>query len=765
MSDAANSHAQAAYASWARLKDLEKPEQFIEVSGSNLTIADVVAVSMHGAKAHVSPNTGPIHQSIAILEERIQAGDVIYGVNTGFGGSADTRTDVGAEPLMRLQNALIQHLNVGILTYADKDRDGICSRTGKPYVNELLRSHALPSPVVRATMLIRCNSLIRGHSGVRLSVMESIMKLLDKDMIPIIPLRGSISASGDLSTLSYIAGAVEGNQDIYLKVKRPGNKTEILTADRALPLAGLKPVHFRVKEGLGITNGTAPSCATASIVIQEANQLAILVQLLTAMGTEALAGTASNYHPFISSVRPHPGQAEAASNILAFLTRSKIAAPVESHNGSNGEPAKVRGLAQDRYALRTAPQWIGPQLEDLELATRQVETELNSTTDNPLIDPASGSIHHGGNFQAMAITSAMEKTMLALQNLGRLLYAQSSELLNNMTNKGLPPNLSADEPSQSYTCKGFDVNMAAYMAELAYLAKPVSSHVQVAELNNQSVNSMALVAARYALEAVEVVSLMAATYIYVLCQALDLRVLQMEFREDLPKRIGSGVLSDIAAEKEPKSKGKEKENGNGHLSQDDVTKSQRLAGKISENIFDQWDKLAHLDVEDRASVAVKQSALDALGLLNYGMEHEGSMLSISDLQAYHLKTARVVSDCYDDHRKALLEGRQDTRQWLSRGSTVIYNFVRKDLKIPVNRGVVDHPPLLLEEMERLKGRIKRKRELSSKDVDDGADLWARNRILGTMASDIYGAVRSGELHSKIMEFGRDNKIWGEDSST
>ena len=667
---------------------------------------------------------------------------------------------------MRLQNALVQHLNVGILSYADKGREGICSRTGKPYVNELLRSHALPTPVVRATMLIRCNSLMRGHSGVRLSVMESIMKLLDKDMIPIIPLRGSISASGDLSTLSYIAGAVEGNHDIYLKVKGPGNKTEILTADKALPLAGLKPVHFRVKEGLGITNGTAPSCATASIAIQEANQLAILVQLLTAMGTEALAGTAANYHPFISSVRPHPGQAEAASNILAFLTGSKIAAPCDPHDGSDGEPAKVRGLAQDRYALRTAPQWIGPQLEDLQLAARQVETEINSTTDNPLIDPASGSIRHGGNFQAMAITSAMEKTMLALQNLGRLLYAQSSELLNNMTNKGLPPNLSADEPSQSYTCKGFDVNMAAYMAELAYLAKPISSHVQVAEMNNQSVNSMALVAARYALEAVEVVSLMAATYIYVLCQALDLRVLQMEFRENLPKCIGIGILSDVAAEKEedPNGKGKETGNGNGHLSEDDIKKSQRLAGKISENILDQWDKLAHLDLEDRASVAVKQSALDALGLLNCGREHEGSTLSISDLQAYHLKAAAVVSNCYRDRKKILLEGRQDTRRWLSQGSTVIYNFVRTDLKIPVNRGVVDHPPLLREEMARLEERIKSQGKLTDKDVDDGADLMSRNRILGTMASDIYGEIRSGELHSKIMEFGRDNKMWGEGSS-
>ncbi|KAJ4402341.1 hypothetical protein N0V85_005329 [Neurospora sp. IMI 360204] len=764
MFDAPNPHAQAAYAFWSSIKDLEESKQPIEVSGSCLTIADVIAVSLHGAKAHLSADTRQVDRSVAILEERIQAGDVIYGVNTGFGGSADTRTDVGAEPLMRLQGALVQHLNVGILTHADKGRHGINRRTGKPCTNELLRSHALPSPVVRATMLIRCNSLMKGHSGVRPLVMENIMKLLAKDMMPIIPLRGSVSASGDLSTLSYIAGALEGNPDIYLHVKNSKTKqTDILPADKALPLAGLDPVRFQVKEGLGITNGTAPSCATASIAIQEANQLAVLVQLLTAMGTEALAGTAANYHPFISSVRPHTGQAEAASNILAFLAGTKIAAPCEPHNGSDGEPAKVRGLAQDRYALRTAPQWIGPQLEDLELATKQVQTELNSTTDNPLIDPSSGFIHHGGNFQAMALTSAMEKTMLALQNLGRLLYAQSSELLNNMTNKGLPPNLSADEPSRSYTCKGFDVNMAAYMAELAYLAKPISSHVQVTEMNNQSVNSCALVAARYALEAVEVVSLMAATYIYVLCQALDLRVLHLEFREDLPERIGSRILSDVAAVKKPEPKAKEEENG--CLSENDITKSQRLASMIAENILDQWEKLAHLDVEERASVATKQSALDALGLLHCGREYDRATLSISDLQAYHLKTARVVSDCYGDHRKTLLEGRQDTGQWLSAGSTVVYEFVRKELKIPLNRGVVDHPPFLKEESNRLREVIRSKAEPSTKDIEEGNDLWSRNRILGSMASDIYETIRSGELHSRIMEFGRANKMWGDGSST
>ncbi|KAK4222724.1 L-Aspartase-like protein [Podospora fimiseda] len=165
------------------------------------------------------------------------------------------------------------------------------------------------------------------------------------------------------------------------------------------------------------------------------------------MGTEALDGTAQNYHLFISAIRSHPGQAEASSNILAFLSGSKISPNDESSN------TRI-GLTQDRYALRTAPQWIGPQLEDLQLATRQVSTELNSTTDNPLINTVNGHIHQGGNFQAMTITSAMEKTMTALQNLGRFIYAQCSEMINSMTNKGLPANLSVDDPSQSFTCTG-----------------------------------------------------------------------------------------------------------------------------------------------------------------------------------------------------------------------------------------------------------------------------------------------------------------------
>jgi len=163
------------------------------------------------------------------------------------------------------------------------------------------------------------------------------------------------------------------------------------------------------------------------------------------------------------------------------------------------------------------------------LAHEQITTECNSTTDNPLIDVEGDAIHHGGNFQAASVTSAMEKSRASLQMFGRMLFSQCTELINPDLNSGLPPNLAADEPSTSYTAKGADINVAAYMSELAYLANPVSSHVQTAEMGNQAINSLALISARYTHTAIDCLSMICATYLYVLCQALDIRAMNKRF--------------------------------------------------------------------------------------------------------------------------------------------------------------------------------------------------------------------------------------------
>lgn len=681
--------------------------------------------------------------SVDFLSSKLADGNIIYGVNTGFGGSADTRT----QDFHRLQSALVQHLNVGILLPSDKGQPTLSiPSAGAADVDLLLRSHALPPAIVRAMMLIRSNSLARGHSAVRVEVVESLLHLLAANMTPVVPLRGSISASGDLSPLSYVAGMLEGNPGVFVRCQdtedqerhagkagsTPGSLPCYLPADKALEATGLSPVRLQAKEGLGITNGTAPSAAAASLAVHTANQMAVWTQLLTAMGTESLSGTANNYDPFISRIRPHRGQGEAASTILRFLQGSAL-------SPGNTEPARV-GLAQDRYALRTAPQWIGPQLEDLALATLQVTTELNATTDNPLIDvgsndqSAGGAIHHGGNFQAMAVTSAMEKTTTALQNLGRLLYAQSAEIIDNARNRGLPPNLSPDDPSTSFLCKGFDVNMAAYQAELAYLARPVSSHVQVAEMANQPVNSMALVAARYALEAGEVVGLMVATYIYVLCQALDLRCIQREFRAAASQDL-SEIIKELFAS-----------------SHNSSAQLNALADDVVPQIFNRWDELSHLDLHARAETAAR----DTIGAVLAGFATLS--LPLPDGMALIKFQERATSSMeatYGRIRELFFSEPARASAFLSPASRVVYEFVRLDLNISLNRGIDDHPTLVAE-----------KKALANGNTDGHANGHIngfkdadRTHILGTMASEIYVAVRDGRLFDLVVSFCEKSKVW------
>ena len=447
------------------------------------------------------------------------------GVNTGFGGSADSRTD----HVIALQSALLQLTQTGVLTEVD--------RGSKLDEHMDVGNHSMPRSWVKATMLVRCNASARGHSAVSLDTIHAILRLLHRNVIPVVPLRGTVLALGDLMPLAYIAGAIQGNPDILVSTNEHG-ECSIVSSRDALQTIGARGIILGPKEGLGLVNGTAPSAALASLALYDAHQIAVLSQALTAMVVEAMMGSAESFHPFIAEVRPHDGQKEAAENILALLQSSQLAEGIHSAKNRN-----KRGLVQDRYALRSAPQWIGPQLEDLMLADRQIITELNSSADNPLIDVDSDEIYYGANFQAASVTSAVEKTRLSLQMFGKLLFSQSTELINPDLNNGLPPNLAADDSSISFTMKGVDINMAAYMSELAWLASPVSTHVQSAEMHNQSINSLAFLSARMTMQSVETVYLMCACSLYINCQALDLRALSTNFLSKVQPLLAA-VTSD-----------------------------------------------------------------------------------------------------------------------------------------------------------------------------------------------------------------------------
>lgn len=383
----------------------------------------------------------------------------------------------------------------------------------------------MPESWTRATMIIRLNCLASGYSGIRQSVLDVLLQMIEQHITPRVPLRGSISASGDLSPLSYIGGAMQGHPSIH--VWKRGRDCQVKGADVALKESSIPVVCLDAKEGLAIVNGTATSAAVGGLALHETLGLAALSQILAAMSVEALHGTSESFDPFFARVRPHPGQTTAASNLWKFLSSSKLL--------NDGDEFGQGSLRQDRYSIRTSAQWMGPLLEDLELAYQQISMELNSVTDNPLIDTAGDNarILHGGNFQAKSVTSAMEKTRLAVQSMGRMLYAQCTELIDSSKNNGLPPNLSADEPSVSFTFKGVDIMIAALQSELGFLANPIGSHVQTAEMGNQALNSLALISSRYTLDAVAVLSQMAAAHLVAICQALDLRVINIQFMRTL----------------------------------------------------------------------------------------------------------------------------------------------------------------------------------------------------------------------------------------
>ncbi|KAF8229019.1 phenylalanine ammonia-lyase [Tricholoma matsutake] len=502
-------------------KELEayKNGRPVIVDGQNLSISAVTAVSRYNAAVTLDGSPAVkarMAKSRDVITSKVESGTSVYGVSTGFGGSADTRTD---EPLL-LGNALLQHQQSGVLPTSTKPLDVL------PLLDPL-HSSSMPEAWVRGAILIRMNSLIRGHSGVRFQLIETMNKLLHANITPVVPVRGSISASGDLSPLSYIAGVLTGNPSIHV-FDGPAafGAREIHSSRKALELHNIAPLPLSSKEHLGILNGTAFSASVASLALNDAVHLALLTQVCTAMGTEALAGTRASFDRFIHSVaRPHPGQIESAKVIWDLLEGSTFATTHEKEVSIQEDEGTLR---QDRYPLRTSPQFIGPQIEDLLESLRTITIECNSTTDNPLVDGETGTVHCGGNFQAMAVTNAMEKTRLGLHHLGKLIFAQCAELINPTMNRGLPPSLAATDPSLNYHAKGIDIASAAYVSELGYLANPVSTHIQSAEMHNQAVNSLALISGRATINSLEVLSMLIASYLYALCQALDLRALQKE---------------------------------------------------------------------------------------------------------------------------------------------------------------------------------------------------------------------------------------------
>lgn len=643
-------------------KELEayKKGRPVILDGRNLSISAVTAASRYNAAVALDSSPAVkarITNSRNVITSKVESGISVYGVSTGFGGSADTRTD---QPLL-LGNALLQHQQSGVLPTSSKPLDVL------PLLDPL-HSTSMPEAWVRGAILIRMNSLIRGHSGVRLELIEKMNELLRANITPVVPVRGSISASGDLSPLSYIAGTLTGNPSIRV-FDGPATfgAREICSSRKALESHNITPLPLSSKEHLGILNGTAFSASVACLALNDAVHLAMLTEICTAMGTEALAGTRASFDRFIHNVaRPHPGQIESAKVIWDLLEGSTFATTHEKEVSIDEDEGTLR---QDRYPLRTSPQFIGPQIEDLLESLKTITIECNSTTDNPLVDGETGTVHHGGNFQAMAVTNAMEKTRLSLHHLGKLIFAQCAELINPAMNRGLPPSLAATDPSLNYHAKGIDIASAAYVSELGYLANPVSTHIQSAEMHNQAVNSLALISGRATINSLEVLSMLIASYLYALCQALDLRALQKDFVAGL-NTIASEELAATFGSCLPKHK------------------LQSITSKVRIEMQKTLETTSTMDApEQMQKVAASSSTI----LLDYftgpafvDPEATGSILA--NIPLFRSRVASRATLLLDDLRKNYLSGARGAApasRYLNK-TRPVYEFVRITLGIKMH---------------------------------------------------------------------------------
>src|SRR5437868_6683065 len=305
----------------------------------------------------------------AVVERAAHGSDEhTYGVNTGFGRFVSQA--ISGEQTEELQLRLLRSHSCGV---------------GDPY----------PDEVVRAAMLLRANALAKGNSGAHVGTVELLLECLNRGVLPVVPARGSVGASGDLAPLAHLALPLIGEGEAWFEGER-------LSGADALAAAGLEPIRLQAKEGLSLVNGTQFMAAFGALGLVRARRLARTADIACAVSLEALQGSRTSFFPAIHEARPLRGQGVSAANVLRLLEDSAIN---EAHRWCD----KV----QDAYSLRCAPQVHGASRDLLDYATYTVETELNSATDNPLVLVEEGILVSNGNFHGQPLAFALDALAMA----------------------------------------------------------------------------------------------------------------------------------------------------------------------------------------------------------------------------------------------------------------------------------------------------------------------------------------------------------------
>ena len=426
-----------------------------------------------------------LQKSRGIVENALQDGKAYYGINTGFGALAGKRVD--PENLKQLQRNLILSHSVGV-------------------------GDLIPKEICRLMLQLKVHALAIGYSGISEETFERLLLFLEKDMIPAIPEKGSVGASGDLAPLAHMSLPLLGFGEFW-----NDEGTDTIPADQLLKKHGIEPIDLQPKDGLSLINGTQLMSAYGAFVLEKSLHLLKMADVISAMSLEALQGSIKPFDERIHEIRPHRGQKEVAENVRKLLVESEI---LESHRNC--------GKVQDPYCLRCIPQVHGASRDAIRHAVSVVETEINSVTDNPLVFP-DGDIISGGNFHGQPLALVLDFAKIALAEIASISERRTYLLLEG--HDGLPKLLMQETGINS----GFMIpqyTSAALVSENKVLCHPSSVDSIPTSLGQEDHVSMGSISALHLLKVYENVETVLGIELFTAAQALDFRK---------PLRPGKGV--------------------------------------------------------------------------------------------------------------------------------------------------------------------------------------------------------------------------------
>ena len=460
----------------------------VMLTGDDLTVEQVIAVCRYNCPVQISQGSfAAMKSSRDLVEKILEEGRTVYGISTGFGNFSDRLID--SDMRDKLQENLILSHAVGV---------------GAPLSEE----------VVRGMLLLRANALCKGFSGIRPEVVETLVQMLNKRVHPVVPEKGSLGASGDLAPLSHMSLVVLGKGEAYYNGLR-------MSGAEAMKAAGISTHRLQAKEGLALINGTQAMTAVGTLAYWDAYVVARSADVIASMTLEGLNGLESAFDARVHAVRPHRGQQLVAENIRKMTAQSQI---IESSRGLR---------VQDAYTLRCIPQVHGAVRDALEYVRREIEIEINSVTDNPILFAENGDVISGGNFHGEPMALAFDFLGIAVSEIANISERRLERTVNPSLSNGLPAFLTPDGGLNS----GYMIcqySAASLVSENKVLAHPASVDSIPSSANQEDHVSMGTIAARKALSIVE-------NTMYVLAFELMAAVQAIEFREHSPSPVSSAV--------------------------------------------------------------------------------------------------------------------------------------------------------------------------------------------------------------------------------